>query len=94
MEELDNLSKILVATAAINHLASRLQTIQVGMEILMPESFTIESIDETMRLSLGHLEDSFRLLSNEMEARDAFEDYDVQLISNALEILEPVAKVD
>lgn len=87
---MDNLSKILVATAAINHLASVLRTNQIKMELSTPESLAIESIDETMRLSLGHLDDSFRLLSSEMEARIIFNDSDIQIISNALEIFNPI----
>ena len=91
---MNNLSKILVVTAAINHLSAKLQTLQVGMELIMPESFTIGAIDETLNDAIGGLELVFRDLCNQLDARDAFEDIDIQLISNALEILEPVAKVD
>jgi hypothetical protein len=94
MENLERISKILVMTAAINHLAARLSSLALNMNLVMPTSFTIESMNESMDIALGQLGGTLSVLSNELEARDAFEAIDIQLISNALEILEPVAKVD
>jgi hypothetical protein len=92
MKKFDNVSKFLVVTGAINHLASRLQSLQHGLLFSYPESFVIESIDETMEMSLTHLRNCFSSLSTEMEVRENFTDEDIKVISNALEILEPVAQ--
>jgi len=92
MEKLDNYSKILVATSAINYMANQIDTINCQMKMMDLDKDSvlyksIEQKDEALRLTVGSLGEIMENLGDMINNQDMAVAIDLKIVEAAFGII-------